>query len=172
MKSRMKWIGIVGLILVIAGVTAVQARGHRRGHHHFAGPRFEALDLTQEQKDELKSLRSEGQKKMIQLRADAKLAHVELRELMQQKNPNQRAVTKAVEKVNDTRSKITMNRVQQKLSMNKILTEEQLQKLEEMPKRRRGHRGKRGFHGRGGHGMGMGDGASESTVVESSLSRI
>ncbi len=150
MKRKILWMGIAGLVLVI-GSTAVQARGHRGRQHHFAGPRFEQLDLTQIQKDQMKSLRSENQKQMIQLRADMQLAHVELGELMHEKNPNQKQVGKAVAKVNSARGKMTASRVHQKLAVNKILTDEQLQKLEEMPRGRRG--GGRHFQGRSGPGM-------------------
>jgi Spy/CpxP family protein refolding chaperone len=96
------------------------------------------LDLTQEQKDQLKSLRTANQKKMIQLRADAQIAGVELRELMHEKDPNKRQVDAAVAKVNSARGKMMSSRVHQKLAVNKILTDEQLQKLEEMPGRRGG----------------------------------
>jgi Spy/CpxP family protein refolding chaperone len=149
MKRRYMWMGIAGLILAI-GVTAVHARGHRGRNYHFAGPRFEEFDLTETQKDQLKSLRTDAHKKMIQLRADAQLAHVELKELIHQKNPSQKFVDQAVDKVTAAQASMMKNRVQQKLSMNKILTDEKLQKLEEMP---RGHR--RG--GRRGHRGGPGD---------------
>jgi len=158
MKRRTIWMGIAGLILAL-GVTAVHARGHRGRQHHFAGPRFEELDLTQEQKDQLKSLRTESQKKMIQLKADMQIAHVELKALLIQKNPNQGSVDKVVSKLSSAQAKMTENRVRQKLAVNKILTGEQLQKLEEMPKGRR-YRG-RHFRGRRGpdqmrhQGMGM-----------------
>ena len=157
MKRKYMWMGIFGLTLAI-GFSAVHARGHRGGNRHFAGPRFEELDLTQVQKDKLKSMRTDNQKKMIQLRADMQVAHVELRELLSQKSPNLKSVDQVVAKMTLALSKIIVSRVQQKLAVNKILTDEQLQKLEEMPKghRRGGRRGHRGGPG-GGPGMGMSD---------------
>jgi hypothetical protein len=61
-----------------------------------------------------------------------------------------------VDKVAAAQAKVMKNRIQQKLFTNKILTDEQLQKLEEMPKgqRRGGRDGRRGH--RGGRGMGRG----------------
>ena len=171
MKRKYMWMGIAGLILAL-GVSAVHARGHRGRQHHFAGPRFEKLDLTQEQKAQLKTLRSENAKKMVQIKADMEMAHIELRELMDQKDPNQRQVDKAVEKVNAAMSKMTERRVRQKLALNKILTEEQFQKLEEMPRGRRGQepRGRRGHGPR--MGRGMGGGAAPGALSQESGSQI
>ena len=121
------------------------------------------------QKNQLKSARTESHKKMIQLKADVQLAHVELKELLSQKNPNQKSVERAVTKVSAAQSKMMTNRVQQKLALNKILTQEQFDKLEAMPKGRRGgHRGFRG--GRGGRGKGMGSDRPEQ--LEQNRSRI
>ena len=155
MKRKYMWMGIAGLILAL-DVSAVHARGNRGRNHHFAGPRFEALDLTQDQKDQIRSLRTDTEKKMIQLRADAEVARLELRELLHEKNPIQKSANQAVDKVAAAQSKVMKNRIQQKLFLNKILTDEQLQKLEKMTKgqRRGGRDGRRGH--RGGRGMGWG----------------
>ena len=165
MKRKYWWMGIGALVLALAA-TAVYAKGHRGKHHHIAGPRFEALDLTQEQKHQLKSLRTENRKKMIKLKADMQLAHVELRELMSEKAPNQGKVDRTVEKMNAAHAEMTKIRVMAKLSLNKILTDEQRQKLKEMPKRR--HRGGRHFRGhrRGGFGRGMGMGEVPAPTQE------
>ena len=97
------------------------------------------------------------------------MAHVELKELLSQKNPNQKSVERAVTKVSAAQSKMMTNRVQQKLALNKILTQEQFDKLEAMRKGRRGgHRGFRG--GRGGRGKGMGSDRPEQ--LEQNRSRI
>ena len=149
MRRIFLWMGIAGLILAL-GISAVHARGHRGRRHHNAGPRFEALELTQEQKDQLKSVRLDGKKKMIQYRADMQLARIELKELLIQKSPNQGQVDKVVAKITSTQAKITESRVRQKLGMKKILTEEQLKKIEEMTKDRRG-----GGHFRNRRGPGM-----------------
>ena len=154
MRRKYMWMGIAGLVLVL-GISVVHAQGRRGRRHQPAGPRFEALDLSQEQKDQLKSLRSDGQKEMIQLRADMQVAKIELRELLGQKNPSQSKVDKTVASVTATQTKMTANRVQHKLAMNKILTEEQLKKLEKMPKGRKGGN-RRQFRGRrGGPAKGM-----------------
>lgn len=158
MKRRYLWIG--GAVLAVALVaTAVQAKGHR-GRQHHGGHRFEALDLSQAQKDQMRKLMTENRKQMIQLRADTQVARLELAELLRQKSPDTKAVDRAIEKVNAANAKVTESRARQKLSINRILTDEQLQKLEDMPKRRRGHgpmHNRRGGRGdRRGHGMGMG----------------
>jgi Spy/CpxP family protein refolding chaperone len=177
MRRRYLWIGAVVVVLAL-GASVVHARGHRGGNHHFAGPRFEELDLTQMQKNQLKSARTESHKKMIQLKADIQLAHVELKELLSQKNPNQKSVERAVTKVSAAQSKMMTNRVQQKLALNKILTQEQFDKLEAMPKGPRG--GHRGFRGRRGGppgrdrdlGMGKGMGSDRPEQLEQNRSRI
>lgn len=162
MKRKAMWMGIAVLVLTL-GYTAVQARGHRGRQHHNAGPRFEALDLTQEQKDQMRSLRTKNRKAMIELKAKAELAQVELHELMRERNPSEKKVEQAVAKINAARGKMMERQVKQKLAMKKVLTDEQLQKLEEMPKGRRGggeggryFRGQRRGHPGQGQGMGMG----------------
>ena len=160
MKRKYMWMGIASLILAL-GATAAYAKGHNGKMRGFQGYQLEALELTQDQKDRLKFIRTENQKRMIQLRADAQIGRVELRELMSQKSPSEIKVDKVLEKVNETRARITENRVKMKLSINKVLTDEQLQKLQEMPKRRRGGRShfreRRGLHGGpGGPGWGRG----------------
>jgi|SaaInl8_200m_RNA_FD_contig_21_691924_length_661_multi_14_in_0_out_0_1 Spy/CpxP family protein refolding chaperone len=173
MKRKYMWMGVVTLILAL-GFAAVHARGHRGKRHHFAGPRFEALDLTQDQKDQLRSLRSEGQKQMIKLKADMQLAHLELKDLMQQRSPDQKKVDRVVDKMNAAHAKMTSSRVKQQLAVHKVLTEEQLQKLNEKPtgqRRGRGHfrGGRRG--GGPGHGMGMG-GEHQGALSQESGSQI
>ena len=146
MRSKYLWMGIVGIILAL-GISEVHASGHQGRRHHNTGPRFEALELTQEQKDQLKSVRLDGKKKMIQYRADMQLARIELKELLIQKSPNQGQVDKVVAKITAAQAKITESRVRQKLGMKEILTEEQLKKIKEMTKdrRARGHfRNRRG----------------------------
>jgi Spy/CpxP family protein refolding chaperone len=175
MRRRYLWMGAVVVVLAL-GASVVHARGHRGGNHHFAGPRFEELDLTQVQKDQLKSTRTESHKKMIQLKANVELAHVEMRELLSQKSPNQKSVDRAVAKVSAAQSKMMTNRVQQKLILNKILTQEEFEKLEAMPKGRRGGQGFRGR--RGGHGpdrdrgMGRGMSSDQPGQLEQNRSRI
>ena len=163
MKRKYMWMGIASLILAL-GATAAYAKGHNGKMRGFQGYQLEALELTQDQKDRLKFIRTENQKRMIQLRADAQIGRVELRELMSQKSPSEIKVDKVLEKVNETRARITENRVKMKLSINKVLTDEQLQKLQEMPKRRRGGRShfreRRGLHG----GLGDPVGGWESVV--------
>ena len=78
---------------------------------------------------------------------------------MREKDPSQSKVEKAVDKINSARGKMMQAQVKQKLAVKKLLTDEQIQKLEEMPKRRKGRgQGERQFrHRRGGRGM-MGGG--------------
>ena len=157
---------LAGFVLLTGSVLAQRGRHGDRGHHMMA-KRLEALDLTSEQKGKIKSLRADGHKAMAHLEADVKVAQIELHEAMRQTTVKQSDINKAVDKLNQARSKMTTSRVNHMIKMKGLLTPEQREKMEEI--------GPPG-HGRRGRGMmrhrGMGHGMSGELGTESSRSRI
>ena len=144
---------LAGIVLLSGDVLAQRGRHGDRGHSTM-GKRLEALDLTAEQKGKLKSLRADGQKAMVQLQADVKIARVELREVMRQATTKQTDINKALGKLNQAQSKMTTARVNQMVKMKSVLTPEQFEKMEEMRHGRREMRGRGMMHRRGmGRGM-------------------
>lgn len=120
--------------------------------HHQPGPgmllRFsDELDLTEEQVDRLETLQTQFSKDMIDRRAEAKKARIELRSLMRGDAPESE-VEAAIDNVTRLRGENMKTRYRHRQQIESVLTEQQLEQLEEM--RREGPRGgdcPKGRHG-------------------------
>ncbi|MDE2997668.1 MAG: Spy/CpxP family protein refolding chaperone [Gemmatimonadota bacterium] len=130
------------VIPIIAAAWALPSDAHR-GKRGWKGRRapLAALELSAEQRTKLESLNLERAKKMAQLRADLKVARLDLRAAMRQDNPDPDQVNARVTAVNKARSLILESRVSHRLKVNGVLTPEQRNKLREM----RSDRSKRGW---------------------------
>ncbi len=169
---------IIGLCaLAVSGAVAqAQAQRGARFNQDVQRPRFERLaenlGLTQDQLDKLKELREQGFSQMAELRKEMARVQNDMRGEMLKDNPSEDALKKLVTKKSDIRARMEMARIEHRLAMRDILTEEQRDKL--MMFRGRGgwggfcdrpggFRGGRMGHGRGmrgpGRGMGMRDGS-------------
>lgn len=100
----------------------------------------ERLNLTDAQKEQMHKIRLDYQKKRIPLEADLKLARIELEELIRQGESGKK-IDEAVGKVNELRGKLFSLRVNERLDMSKLLTEEQKEKLKDYPLERYMHHG-------------------------------
>jgi protein CpxP len=101
------------------------------GHGH--GQRMmDDLNLTTEQKEKLHDAMIAHQKEMIPLRADLKVARIELREMIRS-NQSKSAIDAKVEAIGKLRTQIEKARVDNQLAMRSILTPEQLKKWDARP---------------------------------------
>jgi periplasmic protein CpxP/Spy len=123
----------------------------------------EALGLTDVQVADLKKLRSEQQKKKIRQQADAKIARLELRDLLLAQTVDEKAVRAKAKQVADLQAAAASDRVEAMLALRKVVSAEQADKLMKMHHHRRqgpgqrrqlghGPRGPRGQHGPQGPG--------------------
>lgn len=94
------------------------------------------LELSQEQKEKIRSLSLEGKKEEIRLKSDLKISRLELRELMQQDELDKSRINRKIEEMGDLRTKLQKVKVERKMELREILSKEQLQILRE----RRMHR--------------------------------
>jgi Spy/CpxP family protein refolding chaperone len=99
------------------------------------------LELTSEQKEKIRDLRTDSQKEMIKLRADLKIARLELEELLSEDRPDRMEIYRKIEEMGDLKVMLQKNRIDERLAMREILTPEQLDKLKTL-------RHKRGLHRR------------------------
>ncbi len=152
MKRNFVVAAVLSGIVLMSGEVLAQRGRHHRGHRMMAH-RFEALDLTSDQKAKLKSLRADGHKAMAQLEADVKVARIELGEAIRQTTIEQADINKAVDKLNRAQSSMTSTRVNSFVKMKSVLTIEQREKMGEMGPPEHGMR-RREMHRRGmRHGM-------------------
>ena len=135
-------IGVIGSVAFVKHADAQRSkrRGMRGG--------MAALELTDEQKEKMNSLRSAHQKAMVDLRAAHQKARIDLGEIRRQDNPSASDIQAKVDAVTAAQGKIMAREIQHSMDVKNLLTVEQKEKLGEM---RRG--GRMGFRGRGGPGF-------------------
>jgi len=90
------------------------------------------LGLTQEQKEKIRSARLEFQKEKIRLKADLKIAKLELRSLMADEKADKATIFQKIEEIGTLRTRLAKSQVEQKLALRDILTKEQRDKLKEL----------------------------------------
>lgn len=140
-------IGVIGSVAFVKHADAQRSkrRGMRGG--------MAALELTDEQKEKMNSLRSAHQKAMVDLRAAHQKARIDLGVIRRQDSPSASDIQAKVDAVTAAQGKIMAREIQHSMDVKNLLTVEQKEKLGEM---RRG--GRMGFRGRGGPGFRDGDG--------------
>ncbi|KPL02839.1 MAG: hypothetical protein AMJ90_04630 [candidate division Zixibacteria bacterium SM23_73_2] len=102
------------------------------------------LELTYQQKEKMRDLRTDSQKERIKLKADLKIARLELKDLMREEKPVRREIYRKIEEMGDLKVKLQKSRVDQRLAMKEILTPEQLDKLQDLKRKRFFHKGMEG----------------------------
>lgn len=146
-------IGLCALALVGTAATA-DAQRRARANRDAPVPRIErlaeALELTDEQMGQLKSLREEGFQEMADLRKEMARVKNDMRGEMLEDNPDIAKLKKLIATKSEIRANMEILRLEHRMAMRDILTEEQRDKL--MMLRGRGWRG--GF--RDGPGFGRG----------------
>lgn len=113
------------------------------------------LELTDAQIDKIEAMQTEFAKERIDLNAELKKAQIDLRELMRADNPDEMAVSSAIDKTTRLKADLAKMRFRHHQQVKGVLTAEQLDKLKEMPKRQFQRQGRRGGNGQG-YGQGQG----------------
>lgn len=112
----------------------------------------EKLDLTGTQKDKLRDIGGDLDRKEIRLRADLETAGLDLRDLMRSDSPSASAVEAKIENLSQLRGEIMKANARAVLDARKVLTSDQRKKLADMRQGRFG-----GGPGRDGAGWGHDD---------------
>lgn len=89
------------------------------------------LELTPEQKEKMKDVRLDFEREKIKLRADLKIAKLELRSLMAEEELDRGDIYNKIEHMGQLKTKLAKNRVDKRMALREILTKEQLDKLKE-----------------------------------------
>lgn len=137
----MKRFILAGIAVLLVGIWTIAEAEPGHGKHRMKGPgaMFKELGLTDQQKSKIREVRMAAKKEMVRLRADAKIARIELEESMHQPNPKPTEVKAKVAAINNVRGKLLEKRVDLRLEMKKILTPEQQEKAREFRMKRRMH---------------------------------
>ena len=118
----------------------VQTRRSRRA--------MSGLELTDEQQEKIKTLRSAYTREMIQLRADSRLARVELRELMNEISPDIERVKELAAVASAAQGSVFERSALYRAEFKHVLTAEQQENLRESFRDRRDSRRDSGMRGR------------------------
>lgn len=108
---------------------------HAKGSspHHAKGhgmkPLLDDLNLSEEQASRLRKIESAYKAMTITKTAEIRVGEVQLADLLDEREPDLAAITKAVSAIGTARTKLTMGRVQSLLDLKGILTAEQYDKF-------------------------------------------
>ena len=108
------------------------------------------LELTDEQVKKIKSVLTDTRKKQIGLRANAKVAQIELKEMVSQETVDAAKIDAKVDEIAKIKSDMLRAKTDAALAVRAVLTPEQLAKADGMLKGLlKGGKGKKGGKGRG-----------------------
>ncbi len=86
---------------------------------------MEKLNLTDAQKKQLDAMRTEMQKKSVEVRGKIQLARIDLRDLMHADDPDRTAIRKKLDEIASLRTQQQLARIDHWFDVRKILTPEQ-----------------------------------------------
>ena len=89
------------------------------------------LGLSAGQLQRVREIGLTSQRKAIRLRADLKLARLDLRALLEAEHPDKGAIYKKLDEIGALRTKLEKNRIEARLEVRKLLNSEQQKKLQE-----------------------------------------
>ena len=142
MKARIITLTVVALLILGTATISAQGPGQR-----LRGDFEDFPELTSEQKERMADLRSDHKKLMIPRRADLKLLMVEYREMMRDDASQSRLESK-LDEIGTLRTEISKMRLDHRLKMKSVLTDEQIQFLKDhlrmmkfLHGKQKGHRG-------------------------------
>ena len=118
--------------------------GRRGGQGQLVKGMTKKLELTDEQVKKVKSVLTDTRKKRIGLRADARVAGIELREMVSQETVDKAKVGAKVDEIAKIMGDLLRARTDAALAVREVLTPEQIAKADGMLKRLLGGRKGRG----------------------------
>ncbi len=160
------------ILFLFVLTTTIAFAQHRRMNDDDFGPpmgreRFiEHLNLSEEQEEQFDNIRSDFQKKNIELRAKVQTMRITLRDLFDEDKPDQGKIESQISDISKVQNEMKLNATSLWFKVNKILKPEQQELWKEhremMMKERMGshqgfgaEKGMRRGHGMGRHGHGM-----------------
>jgi hypothetical protein len=114
-----------------------------RPHGDMLSPEMlrEALGLNDEQVQKLRQLRSDYEKETIRKHADLRVARLEMRDLLEQKNIDMGQLEKKIRQIEGVRSDLMLFRVKSLMKAKEFLSAEQFDRLRKMTLAMAAHRG-------------------------------
>lgn len=152
MKLNARILAVVTASAAVLAASPAFAQGFGRGPggqrgHGGMGPRIgQALDLDENQRSQIQTLRSEAREDLQAAREDIRETRDRLRQAWSAESPNRATILSLSEQLDTLHDVIRQRRGELRSEMRGVLTAEQQAQLDQM----RGQRGQRGHHGRRG----------------------
>jgi Spy/CpxP family protein refolding chaperone len=134
--------GLTGIIWAASDDTKSHndgCQGMGSGHGKWMGQGMKSLNLTAEQKEKMGELRKRYHAATRDLRYDLAQKRLEMRRLFTDPKTSDQMLMAKEKELSALRQKLFDTRAQMKIEWRSILTPEQIQKLDTMPHRGRGH---------------------------------
>jgi len=148
---KIRYITIPAFLLVI--MVFAHAMGQEMGMHRHPRHLRGIPDLTDEQKEQIEEIQTVTQKTTTLLRSQLNTLSAELDELLIAENPDRNAIDKKMDEIAKVRTELHKKRIDARLKIRALLTEEQRVHFDAMQSHKRGRRGMRGWYSSrpGGH---------------------
>lgn len=144
------------ILLLIFAQSFAQEGGRLKRIHEFDG-----LDLTQEQQTQIEQITTDAMKTHLPVRSKLQTLKAELDELLIADSPNRGAINRKIDEMSSLRTEMQKDRIDTRLKIRELLTDEQRVKFDTMRMRgpgkrmmRHSSRGRRGEIRGGRPGMG------------------
>jgi len=138
----------VGLVTVVSAMSFADGAGCGRAGHYMAhskhdrgrGPNLERLadrlDMTEQQRAEIKAMLDDSRQQMANLREQMRENRIQLRDLAGKTDFDETAVRSIADEQGDLKAETIVLRARQRHEMKAVLTDEQRVQLDEMWKRK------------------------------------
>jgi Spy/CpxP family protein refolding chaperone len=125
-KMKTLILSLVTLFLVTSINSTTFAQPKQKFHKKMFKERMiEKLNLTKEQGDKISDLRSDHQKKMADFKAELEKAKIDMRDLRDNSDLSRAEMISAVEKVNNIKNKMALERTNHRMDVYELLNDEQ-----------------------------------------------
>jgi Spy/CpxP family protein refolding chaperone len=139
---------LICLGFIVANPVSAEEWGHhgdrgKEGHFRHKGEAMRLLmklDLNDSQKAAIREIRDSTAKEVIKKKAEAKIAKIELRELLRKDPVDMRAVESQLRKIGDIKISMVLDRIRSREEIKSKLTPEQREKFKELMRDSMSHR--------------------------------
>lgn len=139
-------IAVIFSLSFVSAQNPERMRNQHRDFHRQEIRKFAQLDLSEEQNDQIKSLRLEFSSNTLDLRNELRELNAHYRTLMSGSNQDLGKIDSNIEKRQDLRASIAKEKARLQLEIRKVLTEEQRIIMDSHRKGRPGHGPHRGIN--------------------------
>lgn len=147
---------VIVILIALLPASLLQAQRAKGPNRMQVGKRMlEQLNLTPDQKDQIAKLRTENQKKMIDLKSEIQKTRLEIKDQMRQKDPDESKILDLTKKISSIQSEMKQNAISTWFKSYRLLDDKQKEVFKKFAPMLRASAGE--MRGRGQRGMNRGN---------------